>query len=165
VDHWWAAVADTKQYPILCRIALAALSIFHGPKVESTFSHMGAILDPHSSRMKTCSLSAIQTVKYYLKASGKSALQFFKRDECDATLTFNMRMASTRRRHELAKRRKKLEEKQQKLALEHSKLISKAHSVRRAREEAHRDRLRHRKRARQSALESLRAKRAKLSHQ
>ena len=52
------------RYPTICKVSLALLSIFHGPRVESSFSMMGNILDKQSGRMNVDTYSAIQTVKY-----------------------------------------------------------------------------------------------------
>jgi hypothetical protein len=162
IDHWWAAVTKTNKYPILCKVAWAALTIFHGPKVESTFSLMGDILNPQCSRLKTSSVSAIQTVKYHLKAHGKSAIEYFRRgaeEKVDAALVQNMKMASHRRTKVLEEKKKKLEERKKKLQLRVAKPTTKAEAVRSARRNACMERLRHQKKARQAALEALRSKR------
>ena len=164
IDHWWAGVTKTQKYPMLCRVTWAALTIFHGPKVESTFSIMSGILNPQCSRLKTSSVSAIQTVKYYIKASGKSAIDLMKRskdDQVNPTLVHNMKMADRRRKRVLQEQKKKLEERRKELSVDTAKLIPKAQAVRDARDVAYRERLKHRKRARQAALEALRAKRSK----
>ena len=49
-------------------MSLALLTIFHGPKVESSFSVMGDVMDKKSGRMNVSTCSAIQTVKYNLNA-------------------------------------------------------------------------------------------------
>ena len=46
----------------------ALLTIFHGPRVESSFSVMGEVMDKKSGRMNMSTYSAIQTVKYSLNA-------------------------------------------------------------------------------------------------
>lgn len=38
VVRWWACVDDTGKYPGLCQAVKAAMSIFHGPLVESSFN-------------------------------------------------------------------------------------------------------------------------------
>ena len=96
IDEWWSCVAQSNTYPLLAKVALALLSCFHGPQVESTFSIMGQVLDPQSSRLNVTSLSAIQTIKYSLKASGESATKYFSRDRValdpvDGRLSANMR--------------------------------------------------------------------------
>lgn len=62
-------------------MAVAVLSCFHGPQVESSFSLMGEILDPKSSRMKIDTYSAIQTVKYNMKAKETTAQTMFGRSD------------------------------------------------------------------------------------
>ena len=44
------------------------LTIFHGPRVESSFSVMGEVMDKKSGRMNMSTYTAIQTVKYSLNA-------------------------------------------------------------------------------------------------
>ena len=61
VDNWWTKLIE--HYPNLSKVALAMLSIFHGPRVESSFSMMGNILDRKSGRISLQTYSAIQTVK------------------------------------------------------------------------------------------------------
>lgn len=61
VVQWWACVFKTGKYPALSQAVKAALSIFHGPLVESSFSGMGNIIDPKSTSMKISTFSAVQT--------------------------------------------------------------------------------------------------------
>ena len=74
-DLWWYKLV--KRYPILTKLSLAALTIFHGPRVEGSFSVTGDIMDKKSGRMNVETYSAIQTVKYSLtaKASKSSKMQ------------------------------------------------------------------------------------------
>ena len=51
----------TGKYKSLGEIVTAALPIFHGPMVESSFNVMGDIRHAKSSRMNTETYSAIQT--------------------------------------------------------------------------------------------------------
>ena len=46
----------------------ALLTIFHGPRVGSSFSVMGEVMDKKSGRMNMSTYTAIQTVKYSLNA-------------------------------------------------------------------------------------------------
>ena len=130
IDEWWSCVALSNTYPLLAKVALALLSCFHGPQVESTFSIMGQVLDPQSSRLNVTSLSAIQTIKYSLKASGESATKFFRRDRValdpvDGRLSANMRSsyAEYKKEQEAALREK--EEKKQQLAAKSEEAASK----------------------------------------
>ena len=79
LDTWWTSVVKTGVFPTLCKMALAIMSCFHGPAVEGSFNIMGDIIDPKSARMNIETFSAIQTVKYGLRASQKSALEYFER--------------------------------------------------------------------------------------
>ena len=38
------------QDPVLCKIAMGVFSIFHGPRVESTFNVMGDVTDMISNQ-------------------------------------------------------------------------------------------------------------------
>lgn len=72
---WWAHVFESSKYPALCKVVKGALSIFHGPLVESSFNSMGDIINPKSTNMSIPTFNAIQTVKYTLKASNKMAVE------------------------------------------------------------------------------------------
>ena len=61
-DNWWWQLNE--KYPVLSKLSLAALTVFHGPRVESSFSVMGDVMDKKSGRMNVSAYSAIQTVKY-----------------------------------------------------------------------------------------------------
>ena len=56
----------------------AALSVFHGPMVESNFSLMSEIIDSRSGSMNISTLSAIQTVKHTTLTRKQTALQMFE---------------------------------------------------------------------------------------
>ena len=43
-------------------------TVFHGPRIESSFSVMGDVMDKKSYRINVSTYSAIQTVKYSLAA-------------------------------------------------------------------------------------------------
>ncbi|KAH3781776.1 hypothetical protein DPMN_159680 [Dreissena polymorpha] len=77
VDSWWGDAAKT--YPMLGKVALACLTCFHGPMIEGVFNSMGDVCDVRAGSMDTKTLSAIQTTKYHLKASGQSAVKYFAR--------------------------------------------------------------------------------------
>ena len=99
--EWWAQVMATGKYKSLGIIITAALSIFHGPMVESSFNVMGDILHAKSSRMNTETYSAIQTVKYGLRSKNTSAIALYGRTDAvkskvDRTLTSKMSSAAGR---------------------------------------------------------------------
>lgn len=48
LDKWWSFIQQTCKFDTLLKCVTAALSCFHGPSVESTFSVMSTILDSHS---------------------------------------------------------------------------------------------------------------------
>lgn len=92
---WWANV-DSSKYPHLTRMVFSVLSCFHGPAVESNFSLMQQVMNTNTATLEVESLSAVQTVKYELKSSGKSALEYFDRgihDPINPHLCRNMRAA------------------------------------------------------------------------
>ena len=65
---------------------MSVLSIFHGPKVESSFSAMGDVIDKKANRMCDRTYSAIQTVKYSVRAqcpnsSSSRSIQLFKKQD------------------------------------------------------------------------------------
>lgn len=68
---WWSQVDDTHRYGALMKVVFAALSIFHGPLVEGSFSVMNDIMDKQANRMDAKLYSAYATVRYDL--SSKSA--------------------------------------------------------------------------------------------
>ena len=63
---WWKLVKE--RYPYLFKMVTGTLSIFHGPRVESSFNVMGDIIDKKSRRINLETYSAIQDIKYGLKA-------------------------------------------------------------------------------------------------
>ncbi|XP_055031854.2 uncharacterized protein [Misgurnus anguillicaudatus] len=98
---WWAAVFEKGRYPGLSMAVKAALSVFHGPLVESSFSLMSEIIDSRSSSMNISTLSAIQTVKHTLLTRKQTALQMFKRENLkygpvDQRMCHNIMSAGTK---------------------------------------------------------------------
>ena len=62
------------SYPGMCAAILPLISIFHGPQAEGSFSAMGDIIDVESCRTDVETYSAIQTVKYGLRARKATAV-------------------------------------------------------------------------------------------
>ncbi|KAK6320350.1 hypothetical protein J4Q44_G00094570 [Coregonus suidteri] len=99
--EWWPHVlAQTLKYPALGNVVKGALSVFHGPRVESSFSWMNDIIDTGSTNMNISTFNAIQAVKYTLQSRQKTAVEMFKRDdarfgEVDRRLCRNIRSAGT----------------------------------------------------------------------
>ena len=52
----------------LLKMTTGILSIFHGPRIESSFNVMGSIIDKKAGRINLETYSAIQGIKYVLKA-------------------------------------------------------------------------------------------------
>ena len=131
IDEWWATVQASGKYPALCKVVLALLSCYHGAQVETSFSLMGDILDDKSAKMKIETYSAIQTVKYSLKAQGTTANTVFGRtdvlhDPVNATLCRNMHSASRQCKAEQEMAREKAEKKAAELKLKTSSTALKA---------------------------------------
>lgn len=117
--NWWANVIDTGRYPGLNHVVRAALSIFHGPMVESSFSAMGDIIDCKSTKMSMDTFNAIQTTKYALRSRGQTAIQMFRREDVkyskvDKVLCRNIHTAGSkdkaRRQQTLLKKKGRQEE-------------------------------------------------------
>ena len=65
--EWWISLEF--RYPNCFKMATAVLSIFHGPRVEGSFSGMTDIIDSKSGWLDIESYDAMQTVKYALMAN------------------------------------------------------------------------------------------------
>lgn len=128
LDIWWAAVDKIKIFPCLTKMAKALMSCFHGPSVESSFNIMGDILDPKSAAMKIPTFSAIQTVKYGMRAKDTTAVDMFNmnQDKRDADKSFarNIMTARTRLEKEREEIKKLADEKKRKLEIANISLIS-----------------------------------------
>ena len=65
----------------------AALSVFHGARVESSFNVMGDVMDKKSSQMNMETYSSFQDVKYGLKArkpkssTSSQRVEYFSRED------------------------------------------------------------------------------------
>ena len=76
IDVWYQAVFE--KYAALGKMVKACLSVFHGPKVESSFNTMGDIMSSKSVRMNVATFDAEQTVKYWIAARGETSTTAFK---------------------------------------------------------------------------------------
>ena len=81
IIKWWSDIDATGKYPGLTAVAKAALSCFHGPVVESSFSVMTDVLDKKSGNMKLETYSAYQDVKYDLYNQKKTSIEAYKRTD------------------------------------------------------------------------------------
>lgn len=59
----------------------SGLSIFHGPRVESSFSLMNDVTDSQSRNMNVLTFNAVQTVKYNHQAREKTGMELFRRED------------------------------------------------------------------------------------
>ncbi len=81
-------IEESREYPELAKMALALLTCFHGPAVESNFNVMKMLMKDETNRMEVDTFSAIETVKYELRestrfksgkqpAKGHQAIEYF----------------------------------------------------------------------------------------
>ena len=130
LDIWWAAVGKEKKFPYLTKMAKALMSCFHGPSVESSFNVMGDIIDPKSAAMHVPTFSAIQTVKYGLRARNLTSLDMFDmnpdKKNADRSFAKNIMSARTRLERERDERKKIANENKAKLELSNVNLQSAA---------------------------------------
>ena len=63
--EWWGKISD--QYSVTFKVVCVILSIFHGPRVESTFSVINNVIGQNSGRVNIETYGAIQDIKYALK--------------------------------------------------------------------------------------------------
>ncbi|CAJ1061482.1 hypothetical protein ROHU_023414 [Xyrichtys novacula] len=120
IVEWWGHVFDKPgKYPVLSALAKCGFSIFHGPRVESSFSLMNEVIDQHSGNMNVETFNAIRTVKYTLRSKGQTAMQMFQRSdvkfwEVDRIMCQNINNAA-------AKYKQKLKAKATERQLQHRK--------------------------------------------
>lgn len=81
LDSWWATIFSTGKFPALSKLVAAMMSCFHGPQVEGCFSHMSSIMNTATARKNVSTFNTIQTVKYSLMASNKTAIQDFHKQD------------------------------------------------------------------------------------
>ena len=98
-------------------IARAAMTVFHGPKVESSFSEMANIMDKKRGRMDARTYHSYQVVRYYLRAKKTTTVKLFWHDDnqyspVDKALCYAIRQAAKRNKARLAKARAEKELKQ-----------------------------------------------------
>ncbi|KAL6478662.1 hypothetical protein MHYP_G00120950 [Metynnis hypsauchen] len=152
VDWWGHVFHQPGKYPALSALAKCCLSIFHGPRVESSFSLMNEIIDQRSGNMNVETFNTIQTVKYVLQSRGQTAVQMFERSdvkfgEVDRIMCRNINNAA-------ATYNKKLKERQ----LQHrgyGHTCSAQQAKKQAAEKEKQARLRHVSMQRKRALETL----------
>ena len=98
--------------------------------MEGSFITMGDVIDPKSCRMNVETYSAIQTVKYGLRAGQKTAIEKFTRtdylhEKVDTALCRNLRSSASRYKAHLRDKVKEHEEVKERLKLHKEKLQSK----------------------------------------
>lgn len=170
IVEWWGHVFDKPdKYPSLSVLVKCCLSIFHGPRVESSFSLMNDVIDQRSGNMNVETFNANQTVKYTLQSRGKTAMQLFRREdvkfgEVDRTMCKNINTAAATYKHQQKVNKKEQQQQQSKYG---SQATGSAQQAKKQTAEGEkRARLRHVATQRKRAMETLvlqEKKRKKLS--
>ncbi|KAF3837635.1 hypothetical protein F7725_009403 [Dissostichus mawsoni] len=159
IVEWWGHVFDKPdKYPSLSAMVKCCLSIFHGPRVESSFSLMNEVIDQRSGNMNVPTFNAIQTVKYTLQSRGKTAVQLFRREdvkfgEVDRTLCKNINSAAATYKRQQKMNQKEKQQQQSKYGSQASGSAQQA--KKQTAEEEKRARLRHVAKQRKRAMETL----------
>ena len=78
-DEWWANVFANERFPTLARLIKAALSIFTCPVIEQSFSGMNDIITAKTNRLSIDTFSAIQSVKFDIRASKETSFGRYRR--------------------------------------------------------------------------------------
>lgn len=103
ICQYWGADRMKEAFPGLQAVAMAALSIFHGPAVESSFSEMSNYMDKHKGQMEVHTYDASQKVRYYLRSQGKKATELYSlkniKTNIDLPLCASIWQADTRRKN------------------------------------------------------------------
>ncbi|GFO05574.1 Dnaj homolog subfamily c member 10-like [Plakobranchus ocellatus] len=76
LDAWWGKVLQHDQYAPLKPALHACLSIFRGPRVESSFSVMNSIITSTTNRMHIKTYEAVHKIKYSLISRNTSSISF-----------------------------------------------------------------------------------------
>ena len=118
IVKWYSHLLKT--YPAVDKMTILMLSIFHRGKVESSFSAMDDVIDKKANRMCDPTYSAIQTVKYYIRAqcsnfSSSRSIQLFKRQDehytpVSSSLVNNMRNAQSLQKQTQCLKRNQLQD-------------------------------------------------------
>ncbi|GFR96757.1 hypothetical protein ElyMa_006306400 [Elysia marginata] len=101
LDLWWAEVLKEPHYAPLKPVLKACLSIFTGPRVESSFSVMNNIITTKTNRMHINTYEAIHKIKYKILNTNKKSTQLYHRQDIifsavDQSLIFHMQTAHSR---------------------------------------------------------------------
>ncbi|XP_055881072.1 uncharacterized protein LOC129925675 [Biomphalaria glabrata] len=87
IDHWWAIYfkSHPDQYPLFFKMISGCLSIFSGPRVESSFSFMNSLITKKTNRMVCQTYEAFQKVRYFLQSKHTTSLKLFHREDVATT--------------------------------------------------------------------------------
>lgn len=78
---WWAVVISNPQFEILSPIIKATLSIFTGPRVESSFNMMNNIITTATNRLDVGNYEAIHKINHKLLNEMKTSVALYQRDD------------------------------------------------------------------------------------
>ncbi|GFO24470.1 hypothetical protein PoB_005097500 [Plakobranchus ocellatus] len=98
LDARWGKVLQHEQYAPLKPATHACLSIFSGPRVESSFSVMNCIITSTTNRMHIKTYEAIHKIKYSLISHNTSSISLFHRNDAvysqiDISLIYHIQTA------------------------------------------------------------------------
>ncbi|RUS87482.1 hypothetical protein EGW08_004736 [Elysia chlorotica] len=101
LDTWLANVLANPNYKLLRPVVKSFLSIFTGPRVESSFSVMNNIITSSTNRTLIETYQAIHKVKYKLLNAQKTSTQMFERKDpvhspVDPSLCYYVQTAAKR---------------------------------------------------------------------
>ena len=148
IDIWWTQVKS--KFPTLFKIVSAVLTCFHGPLVESSFSVMGDLIDKRSGKMNIETYGALQTTKYHLKATNRTAIQSFSRknvkdDPVNKDMCIHIRAAAGKYKLSLRKAKESRIKRAEELKLQKQKILSKQKEKKRREDAEKAARLKHKK--------------------
>ena len=103
LDLWWGDVFKIQECKPLIPLVSACLSIFTGPRVESSFSMMNAIITSSTNRICVDTYEAIQKVKYRLLIEERPSTEIYHRPDIqkspvDESEVYYMHTAAARKR-------------------------------------------------------------------
>ena len=115
IVKWYSHLLE--KYPVVHKMAMSVLFIFHRPSVESSFSKMVDVIDKKANQMCDRTYSIIQTVKYCMRAQSPNSnssrtIHLFKRQDKHYTLVSWTLVSNMRNAHSLQKQTQCLKRKQ-----------------------------------------------------
>ena len=163
VCKFWADENIKQKFPGLHSVAMAALSVFHGPAVESSFSVMSNIMDKHKGQMDIEAYDAYMRVKYYLINQKKLTTELYNprlvQKQIDLPLCASIWQASAR--YKAAKKKKANDAAVRRITYGVQPVSSAKSAGDLEKDKVEKDRAKQRKRRNLQALKELVAKRSR----